>query len=507
MNQQVRVRFAPSPTGPLHIGGVRTALFNYLFAKKNKGVFFLRIEDTDRSRYVEEAENYLFKALKWLGIEPDETVNKNECFGPYRQSERKAIYKTYIEQLIKEGKAYYAFETSEELNQIRQEKEKEKQTFTYNHQSRKELKNALTLSKQTVDQYIEQGKPYAIRFKMPENKKIVVNDLIRGKVVFDSNLLDDKILYKSDGMPTYHFANIVDDYLMKTTHVIRGEEWLPSAALHQQLYEAFGWTVPEFAHVPLILKPVGNGKLSKRDGDKHGFPVFPLQWQTNEKTSIGYKEEGYLPQAVINFLALLGWNDGTDKEIYTKEELIKAFDLKKINKSGAKFDPEKNKWFNQQHLNLQTNQTLLDQFQQDLKNKGISIEDKKALKIIDNVKQRANFITDFYNLSEYLFVRPEQYNNKQLKKINQQTIDSIESLNKEIESIENFEAKNIENSIKNWITDNELALGKIMQGLRLALVGELKGIDVFLIMELINKKEVIKRINQLINYKKDKINN
>ena len=350
MSKQVRVRFAPSPTGPLHIGGVRTALFNYLFAKKNNGVFYLRIEDTDQNRFVPGAEAYILEALDWLGIAPSETVGKNEKFGPYRQSERKHLYKQYADQLINSGWAYYAFDTAEAIDAHRKQHEAEGKTFIYNWHNREKLDTSLVISKEETDKRIAAGEDYVIRFKTPVNETLHLHDIIRGDIKFETNLLDDKVLFKSDGMPTYHLANIVDDHLMETSHVIRGEEWLPSMPLHSLLYKAFGWEAPEFAHLPLILKPIGNGKLSKRDGDKMGFPVFPLEWKTEEGISSGYRENGFFPEAVVNFLALLGWNDGTDQELFSLAELTEKFDLNRVHKAGAKFDPDKNKWFNHQYL-------------------------------------------------------------------------------------------------------------------------------------------------------------
>ena len=339
MSQQVRVRFAPSPTGPLHIGGVRTALFNYLFAKKNNGVFFLRVEDTDQNRFVPGAEAYIMEALEWLGISPDETIGKNEKFGPYRQSERKDLYQQYATDLINSGNAYYAFDTAEALDAARKKDEEQGITFIYNHHNREKLDTSLVISAEETAKRIANGEHYVIRFKTPVNQTLHLHDIIRGDVKFETSLLDDKVLFKSDGMPTYHLANIVDDHLMETSHVIRGEEWLPSMPLHVLLYRSFGWDAPQFAHLPLIMKPVGNGKLSKRDGDKMGFPVFPLDWKTEEGISSGYREKGFFPEAVINFLALLGWNDGTEKELYTLEELVNSFDLNRVHKAGAKFDP------------------------------------------------------------------------------------------------------------------------------------------------------------------------
>jgi glutamyl-tRNA synthetase len=368
MSKPVRVRFAPSPTGPLHIGGVRTALFNYLFAKKYNGVFYLRIEDTDQNRFVPGAEAYIFEALEWLGIAPSETVGKNEKFGPYRQSERKAFYKQYADQLINSGWAYYAFDTAEALDEHRKQHEEQGKTFIYNWHNREKLDTSLVISKEETEKRIAAGEAYVIRFKTPVNETLHLHDIIRGAINFETNLLDDKVLFKSDGMPTYHLANIVDDHLMETSHVIRGEEWLPSMPLHCLLYKAFGWEAPEFAHLPLILKPIGNGKLSKRDGDKLGFPVFPLEWTdvSSMTKSMGYRENGYFPEAVINFLALLGWNDGTDQELFSLEELVEKFDLNRVHKSGAKFDPEKNKWFNHQYLQRQSDESLAEIFEKDV---------------------------------------------------------------------------------------------------------------------------------------------
>ncbi len=411
MLKQVRVRFAPSPTGALHIGGVRTALFNYLFAKKNNGIFYLRIEDTDQNRYVEGAEKYILDALKWLNIYPDETVNHNEKFGPYRQSERKEIYKKYADDLIASGNAYYAFDTSEALDAIRKQHEAEGKTFIYNHTIREKLDTSLQQSQHETAKRIADGDEYVIRFKTPVDETLHLQDIIRGDIKFETNLLDDKVLFKSDGMPTYHLANIVDDHLMETSHVIRGEEWLPSMPLHVMLYRSFGWEAPQFAHLPLIMKPVGNGKLSKRDGDKLGFPVFPLEWKdasSMTKTN-GYKEVGYFPEAVINFLALLGWNDGTEQEIFSLDELVEKFDLSRIHKSGAKFDPEKNKWFNHQYLIKKNNRTIAESLSENLRKKEEYLSDElfkyfeeirnksedelleKLEKISNMIKERVNF--------------------------------------------------------------------------------------------------------------------
>ena len=362
MSKQVRVRFAPSPTGPLHIGGVRTALFNYLFAKKNGGVFFLRVEDTDQNRFVPGAESYILEALEWLGISPDETIGKNEKFGPYRQSERKELYQQYADQLINTGWAYYAFDTAEALDLHRKQHEEQGKTFIYNHHNREKLDTSLVISNEETEKRIANGEEYVIRFKTPVDETLHLQDIIRGEVKFETNLLDDKVLFKSDGMPTYHLANIVDDHLMETSHVIRGEEWLPSAPLHVMMYRAFEWEAPLFAHLPLILKPDGNGKLSKRDGDRLGFPVFPLQWTDPETGNIssGYRESGYLPKAFINMLLLLGWAPSNNQEIFTIDEMVEAFTIERVGKSGSKFDPEKTKWFNQQYLRNMPRKTLAE---------------------------------------------------------------------------------------------------------------------------------------------------
>ncbi|WP_374401038.1 glutamate--tRNA ligase [Flavobacterium sp.] len=497
MSKQVRVRFAPSPTGPLHIGGVRTALFNYLFAKKNGGTFYLRIEDTDQTRFVPGAEAYIFEALEWLGIAPDETVGKNEKFGPYRQSERKAMYQQYADQLINSGWAYYAFDTAESLDAMRKEAEANGKTFIYNHSVREQLDNSLTVSREKVTERIANGEHYVIRFKTPVNEILELKDIIRGDIKFDTNLLDDKVLFKSDGMPTYHLANIVDDHLMETSHVIRGEEWLPSLPLHHLLYKAFGWNAPEFAHLPLILKPIGNGKLSKRDGDKMGFPVFPMEWKTEEGISSGYRENGFFPEAVINFLALLGWNDGTEQEIFSLEELVQKFDLNRIHKAGAKFDPEKNKWFNHQYLQKQSDASLAESFKTILDKKGISTS-LDVTKIVSMIKERANFVTEFWDLADYFFEAPTTYDEKAAKNWKEETPALMQQVISELNKIEDFTSVNIETLLKEWMTTNEIGMGKVMQPLRLSLVGALKGPHLFDIIEMIGKAETVKRIEKAI---------
>lgn len=497
MSKPVRVRFAPSPTGPLHIGGVRTALFNYLFAKKNGGTFYIRIEDTDQTRFVAEAESYIFEALEWLGIAPDETIGKNEKFGPYRQSERKAIYKQYADQLITNGWAYYAFDTPEKLDELRKGAEANKNTFIYNHTVRDTLDTSLHLSKEETQKRIQAGEHYVIRFKTPVNEVLEIQDIIRGNVKFDTNLLDDKVLFKSDGMPTYHLANIVDDHLMETSHVIRGEEWLPSVPLHYLLYQAFGWEAPEFAHLPLILKPVGNGKLSKRDGDKMGFPVFPLEWKTSEGTSMGYRENGFFPEAVVNFLALLGWNDGTEQEIFSLDELVKKFDLNRIHKAGAKFDPDKNKWFNHQYLQKKNDVELAAMFQKELDKKNIKTS-LDLVKIVSLVKDRANFVTELYDLSDYFFEAPKTYDEKAAKNWKEETPVLMEKVANELEKITDFTSVTIETILKDWMSSNEIGMGKVMQPLRLSVVGALKGPHLFDIIEMIGKEETIQRIKKAI---------
>ena len=497
MSKQVRVRFAPSPTGPLHIGGVRTALFNYLFAKKNNGVFYLRIEDTDQNRFVPGAEAYIMEALEWLGIAPSETVGKNEKFGPYRQSERKEIYKQYADQLINSGWAYYAFDTAEALDAHRKQHEAEGKTFIYNWHNREKLDTSLVITKEETDKRITDGEDYVIRFKTPVNETLHLQDIIRGDIKFETNLLDDKVLFKSDGMPTYHLANIVDDHLMETSHVIRGEEWLPSMPLHSLLYKAFGWETPEFAHLPLILKPIGNGKLSKRDGDKMGFPVFPLEWKTEEGISSGYREKGFFPEAVVNFLALLGWNDGTEQEIFTLEELCEKFDLNRVHKAGAKFDPEKNKWFNHHYLQEQTNESLAKAFAPILVEKEITTS-LDVLKIVSLIKERANFVSEFWELSDYFFVAPTMYDEKAAKNWKEETPNLMQQLISVIENIGDFTSVTIETIVKDWMTKNEIGMGKVMQPFRLSLVGALKGPHLFDIIEVIGKDETIKRLEKAI---------
>lgn len=497
MSKPVRVRFAPSPTGPLHIGGVRTALFNYLFAKKNNGVFYLRIEDTDQNRFVPGAEEYILDALKWLNIYPDETVNYNEKFGPYKQSERKELYKKYVEQLLYTGWAYYAFDTPENLEYHRKQHEELGKTFIYNWHNREKLDTSLVLSQEETQKRIAAGEAYVVRFKTPVNETLRLRDIIRGEISFETNLLDDKVLFKSDGMPTYHLANIVDDHLMETSHVIRGEEWLPSLPLHCLLYKAFGWEAPQFAHLPLILKPIGNGKLSKRDGDKFGFPVFPLEWESEEGISTGYREAGFYPEAVVNFLSLLGWNDGSDQELFSLAELADKFDLNRVHKAGAKFDPEKNKWFNHQYLQKQSDADLALSYSKFLANKGI-VTKIDLTKIVSLIKERANFVSDFWELSNYFFQAPSEYDEKGAKNWKEDTPILMKELIIVLLNIEDFTALNTEAIVKDWMTQNEIGMGKIMPPFRLSLVGSLKGPHLFNIVDLIGKEETIKRLNKAI---------
>ena len=503
MESNVRVRFAPSPTGPLHIGGVRTALFNYLFAKKYNGTFVLRIEDTDQTRYVANAEKYIIDALEWCNIPIDEGPGKNEKFGPYRQSERKDLYKKYADNLIETGWAYYCFDTTEELEAHRKEHEASGKTFIYNWHNRDQgsLVNSLVLTDNEVQSRINSGENYVIRFKTPQDELLRMEDEIRGNIKIDTNTLDDKILFKGDGMPTYHLANIVDDHLMEISHVIRGEEWLPSMPLHILLYRAFGWNTPKFAHLPLILKPVGKGKLSKRDGDKLGFPVFPLEY-TNEVSgdiSRGYKEDGYFSESFINMLAFLGWNPGTEKEIFSLKELVDNFDLKRVSKSGAKFSPEKARWFNQQYMQAKSDVELTDLYLPILEQKGITKDKDFVLNVVSSIKERAVFVGDFWDLSSFFFETPTSYDAKASKKNwKEGTSELMTELIKIISSIEDFSSENTEKEIKEWITAKEIGFGKVMQPLRLSLVGKLAGPHLFDIIAMIGKEEAIKRLENAI---------
>ena len=502
MSAKVRVRFAPSPTGPLHIGGVRTALYNYLFAKKHGGDFLLRIEDTDQNRFVEGAEQYIIDSLNWCGIPYDEGPGKDGGFGPYRQSERADIYKEYAEKLISSGDAYYAFDTSEALDAHRKEHEEKGKTFIYNWHNRLKLQNSLALSSEEVQKKLDANENYVIRFKSPESETLQLVDEIRGNMEIDSSILDDKVLFKSDGLPTYHLANIVDDHLMEITHVIRGEEWLPSLALHYLLYRAFNWEAPKFAHLPLILKPQGKGKLSKRDGDKMGFPVFPLEWKDPKtgEISSGYREENYDPRAVVNMLSFLGWNPGTEQEFFELEELISAFEISRVHKSGAKFDPEKTKWFQAHYLQKTDDAVLASKFMHSLDEKGIKAELEYTTSVISLLKERAVFVTDFWELGSYFFSAPTSYDEKALKKAwKEDTAEIIEKLVQLVSETSEFTKENVQESIKGWITANEIGFGKVMQPFRIALVGSLQGPDVFEISASIGKEETTKRLQALLN--------
>ncbi|HEA28533.1 MAG TPA: glutamate--tRNA ligase [Leeuwenhoekiella sp.] len=497
MSQNPRVRFAPSPTGPLHIGGVRTALYNYLFAKKNNGKFILRIEDTDQQRYVERAEEYIIDALNWCGIPFDEGPGKEGGFGPYRQSERKENYFAFAKQLIDSGNAYYAFDTEEALEKQRQEHEAKGKTFIYNWHNRNKLDNSLTLDPAEVQKRLNAGEEHVIRFKSPADETLYLEDIIRGDMEVQTSVLDDKVLFKGDGMPTYHLANIVDDHLMEITHVIRGEEWLPSLALHKLLYRAFDWEAPQFAHLPLILKPVGKGKLSKRDGEKMGFPVFPLEWKDPKSGTIssGYREDGYLPEAVVNMLAFLGWNPGTEKEIYALEELIADFELKNVHKSGAKFDPDKTKWFQQQHLQLADESVLVAGLMEILNDKKIGSSQDYVRHVVQLLKERAVFISDLWESGWYFFERPTSYNEKSAKKAwKEGTGELMSKLSEVINKTEPFNAENLTHAVKGWIQESGLGFGKVMQPFRLSLVGAMEGPDVFEIAAAIGKEKTLERI-------------
>ncbi|WP_240925050.1 glutamate--tRNA ligase [Maribellus sediminis] len=503
-DKKVRVRFAPSPTGPLHMGGVRTALFNYLFAKKHNGEFILRIEDTDQTRFVPGAEEYIIESLNWCGLTPVEGPGIGGEFGPYRQSERKDLYKKYADQLISSGWAYYAFDTPEEIDALRKEAEANKETFSYGIGTRENLNNSLKLSQEEVQQKLTSGEAYVIRFKMPEDTDVTEEDLIRGSVTFNTTKsLDDKVLFKSDGMPTYHLANVVDDHLMKISHVIRGEEWLPSMPLHVLLYKALGWeaTKPRFAHLPLILKPVGKGKLSKRDGDKMGFPVFPLKWTDPQTGDIsrGYREDGYFPEAFINLLALLGWNPGTDKEFFSLEELGELFSLERVVKSGSRFDPEKAKWFNKHYFQEKTVDELALLFKPVLKEKGVEAGDEKIAKVVAEIKERCEFVSDLWDQSYYFFEAPESYDEKTVsKRWKEDTPGKLSEISVLFESVSDWKAEAIKEAFSAFMNEKEWGFGVVMNPLRLSLVGGNMGPDLFVICELLGKEETIKRIQLAI---------
>ncbi len=499
---KVRVRFAPSPTGPLHIGGVRTALYNYLFARQLGGDFILRIEDTDSQRFVPGAEDYILESLKWCGIEIDEGVGAGGCHAPYRQSERKSIYLRYALQLVESGNAYYAFDSAESLNDLRAAAENAGEAFAYNYKVRSQLETSLRLPAEEVKARIDRGDQWVIRFMTPENEDVEMDDLIRGHVTVNTSTLDDKVLYKSaDELPTYHLANIVDDHLMEITHVIRGEEWLPSLPLHYLLYRSFGWTdtQPQFAHLPLLLKPTGQGKLSKRDGDKMGFPVFPLEWHKDGEVSRGYREDGYFPEAFVNMLALLGWNPGTEQEIFSMDELIAAFSLDRVGKSGARFSPDKALWFNAQYMHVRDDQELGRDFLPILKQHGVATDLAKAAKAASLIKSRATFVKDFWELSDFLFVAPTTYDEKAVAKYwKNENPAHIAELRAFLAGIEDFSAVNTHELAHTLITEKQWPMGQIMNSFRLALVGASKGPDMFEICEFIGKEETLARLDKAL---------
>ncbi|MBO7602339.1 MAG: glutamate--tRNA ligase [Bacteroidaceae bacterium] len=500
IDRKVRVRFAPSPTGALHIGGVRTALYNYLFARQHGGDMVFRIEDTDSNRFVPGAEEYILESFRWLGIDFDEGVSFGGVHGPYRQSERREIYQQYVKVLLDAGKAYIAFDTPQEL----EAKRNEVANFQYDASTRMQMRNSLTMSKEEVDKLIAEGTQYVVRFRIEPNEQVIVNDLIRGEVVINSSILDDKVLYKSaDQLPTYHLANIVDDHLMEISHVIRGEEWLPSAPLHVLLYRAFGWedTMPQFAHLPLLLKPEGNGKLSKRDGDRLGFPVFPLEWHDPKtgEVSHGYREEGYLPEAVINFLALLGWNPGNDQEIMTMDEMINLFDINRCSKAGAKFDYKKLIWFNHEYVLKKSDEEVAQLFMPELKSRGVEAPFDKVVTIVGLVKNRVNFVKELWENSHYFFVAPAEYDEKTVKKRwKEDSAKQMTELMAVLKDIDDFSIGNQEKIVMAWIESKEYKTGDIMNAFRLTLVGEGKGPHMFDISWVLGKEETLKRMQRAI---------
>ena len=504
MSQQVRVRFAPSPTGPLHMGGVRTALYNYLFARNHGGKMILRIEDTDSQRFVPGAEEYIIESLRWCGIEIDEGVGVGGPHAPYRQSERREIYLKYALQLVEAGWAYYAFDTAAELDALRKECESRGETFAYNYTVREKLPTSLSLSAEEVRERIDRGDQWVIRFKMPVDETVEMDDLIRGHVKVNTSTLDDKVLYKSvDALPTYHLANIVDDHLMEISHVIRGEEWLPSLPLHYLLYRAFGWesSRPQFAHLPLLLKPTGGGKLSKRDGDKMGFPVFPLFWRSPStgETARGYREDGYFPEAFVNMLALLGWNPGTEQEIFSMQELIDAFSLDRVSKSGARFQPDKAKWFNAQYMHRKSDVELAALFQPILREHGVVVSDEIAGRAAGIMKERATFITDLWDLTSYFFIAPHEYDEKQVKKYwKGDNPAHLAEVREVLASIDDFSLENTERVVNAWIAEKGYGMGQVMNTLRLALVGAGKGPGMYDVTSFLGKEETLRRIDYLL---------
>lgn len=499
--RRVRVRFAPSPTGALHIGGVRTALYNYLFAKQHNGDMVFRIEDTDSSRFVPGAEEYIIESFRWLGIKFDEGVSFGGKYGPYRQSERRAIYKKYVDQLLADGKAYIAFDTPEEL----EAKRNEIKNFQYDAHTRGMMRNSLTLPKEEVEQLIADGKQYVVRFKVEPGEEVHVHDLIRGDVVIKSDILDDKVLYKSaDELPTYHLANIVDDHLMEISHVIRGEEWLPSAPLHVLLYRAFGWTdtMPQFAHLPLLLKPDGKGKLSKRDGDRLGFPVFPLEWHDPKtgEVSNGFREQGYFPEAVINFLALLGWNPGTEQELFTLDELVKAFDISKCSKAGAKFDFQKGIWFNHEYILKKSDDEIAQLFAPIVGGNGVEESLERVTQVVHMMKDRVNFVKELWPLCSFFFIPPTEYDEKTVKKRwKEDSAQVMTELANVLEGINDFSMEGQESVVMAWIEQKGYKLGDVMNAFRLALVGIGKGPGMFDISAFLGKEETLRRLRRAID--------
>ena len=498
--RKVRVRFAPSPTGALHIGGVRTALYNYLFARQHGGELIFRIEDTDSHRFVPGAEEYIIESFKWLGIQFDEGVSFGGNYGPYRQSERRDIYKKYVQVLLDNGKAYIAFDTPEELEAKRQEIP----NFQYDASTRTSMRNSLTLPKEEVDKLIAEGKQYVVRFKIEPNEDVHVHDLIRGEVVINSSILDDKVLYKSaDELPTYHLANIVDDHLMEISHVIRGEEWLPSAPLHVLLYRAFGWedTMPRFAHLPLLLKPDGKGKLSKRDGDRLGFPVFPLEWHDPKtgEVSNGFREQGYFPEAVINFLALLGWNPGTEQEMFTLDELVEQFDITKCSKAGARFDYQKGIWFNHEYILRKSNEEISKLFAPIVAGNGIDESMERITKVVSMMKDRVSFVKELWPLCSFFFIPPTEYDEKTVRKRwKENSAQVMGELAEVLEGIDDFSLENQEHIVMAWVESKGYKLGDVMNAFRLTLVGEGKGPGMFDISAFLGKEETLRRLRRAI---------
>ncbi|MFA0962104.1 glutamate--tRNA ligase [Roseivirga sp. BDSF3-8] len=505
MNKEVRVRFAPSPTGALHIGGVRTALYNYLFARKSGGKMLLRIEDTDQTRYVPGTEEYIMEALDWLGIKMDEGIKEGGEYGPYRQSERKEHYRQYAEKLVEEGNAYYAFDTPEELDAMRERlKAARVDQPQYNAITRTTMKNSLTLSAEEVKQRIDSGEPYVIRLKVPKKEEVRLNDMVRGWVMVHSTAIDDKILMKSDGMPTYHLANVVDDHMMGITHVIRGEEWLPSAPLHVLLYRFLGWedSMPQFAHLPLILKPDGNGKLSKRDAEKHGFPIFPLEWtepETGEKVE-GFREFGFLPEASINFLAFLGWNPGTEQEIFSMDELIEAFSIERIGKSGTKFDIDKAKWYNEQYIKTKSGEQLAGYLRESLNQEGIEASDERIIRVCEIMKERVTFPGQFWTDAKFLFVTPDSYDEKVVKKKwTDEAVLALTEYKKALADVDNLTPETAKSVLTETLEKNNIKMGRVMQAVRLAITGKGAGPDLMDIISILGKDEVILRIDNALS--------